>query len=86
MVSIAKRGKTQLPELPLGTIATLGSAPPCSLLRLGRWTGGGMRRLATFPRLWRPCWRAAPAPACHTCDNGKHRLQPACLYKPGFCC
>lgn len=41
-------------------MATLGSAPPCSLLRLGRWAGGGMRRLATFPRLWRPCWREAP--------------------------
>ena len=45
-----KMKQTILPELPLGTIATLGSVP-CSLLRLGRWAGGGIRRLATFPRL-----------------------------------
>jgi len=60
LVYNAKRYEWLLPELPLGTIATLGSVPPFSLLRLGRWAGGGMRRLATFPRLWRPCWRAVP--------------------------
>lgn len=44
------------PVLFDGTRFMNGSFPPASLFRLGRFAGGGMRRmLATLPRDCKPC-------------------------------
>lgn len=47
------------PDPPAGTRLMVGSFPLCSLFKLGKLAGGGIRRAAddTLPRLCNPCCR-----------------------------